>query len=434
MWRLVRRPPRRARQRQFGFRERSERLQSRFRQAIVGLTLLVLVGIVAATPAGRELVRRLTHESRLAARAVVGLPTPREEIDADWSARRRRGVEQASATFARVVDEASDADRRLLRFAGMDRDSALLRWGNYDRILVLPSAVFAPDDHGRSYRLKPNTRSIWLRGLDLTHGMNGFFLVPDTPELPSVLAGTSAKVVPGTGQSTNSWGCRGPEPDLSAPVRGIVLGDSFMQGYFVGDAETPPICLERELKRRLGVGVSVLNTGHLGYSPEQYYHALAEYADRLRPGFVLVAISANDFGEPPDKAGWDEGYYWLDRIDSYCRTRRILCVVSPVPTDHQIDVLRREGTFPVPIADRLSVGSTRYCFPVEDLVDEFVRLRNEPPREGSPSSTNPLYTRHLDDRHLSARGAEVWGRALGRRISGLLEMEKARGLIKNLSR
>ena len=56
-----------------------------------------------------------------------------------------------------------------------------------------------------------------------------------------------------------------------------------MQGLFVGDHQTPVECLKRDLKTRLGGPVEILNTGHLGYSPEQYYYTLIEYAG----GFLL---------------------------------------------------------------------------------------------------------------------------------------------------
>ena len=114
--------------------------------------------------------------------------------------------------------------------------------------------------------------------------MKAYFQVPDTPELAELVKGTGAQIVDGSTQTTNSWGLRGPEPDLAAPWRGIVLGDSYMQGLFVGDHETPVECLKRDLKTRLGGPVEILNTGHLGYSPEQYYY----YADRICP-----AVSAS---------------------------------------------------------------------------------------------------------------------------------------------
>ena len=70
--------------------------------------------------------------------------------------------------------------------------------------------------------------------------------------------------------------------------------------------------------------VELLNTGHLGYSVEQYYFSLVEYAGRFPPQFVVVSIFANDFaGEVNDvlegRGGdWDEGKYWLGRIRDFC--------------------------------------------------------------------------------------------------------------------
>ncbi len=64
--------------------------------------------------------------------------------------------------------------------------------------------------------------------------------------------------------------------------------------------------------------VSVFNTGHIGYSPEQYYHTLLEYFDRFRPDFVLVSVCSNDFGDSasalPGRGDWAEGKSWLNVI------------------------------------------------------------------------------------------------------------------------
>ena len=103
------------------------------------------------------------------------------------------------------------------------------------------------------------------------------------PETADLVKGTGAEIVSGSTQTTNSWGLRGPEPDLKARWRGIVLGDSYMQGLFIGDDQTPTECLKRELKTRLGATVEILNTGHLGYSPEQYYYTLVQYGKRFAP-------------------------------------------------------------------------------------------------------------------------------------------------------
>src|SRR5262249_4333618 len=140
-------------------------------------------------------------------------------------------------------------------------------------------------------------------------------LFPDTPEVRRLAADAGADIIPGRSQTTNSWGFRGGEPDPSAPVRGIVLGDSFMQGFMVGDDDTPPEQLRRFLAAEMGVNVSVLNTGTLGYCPEHYYYTLVECAKRFPPQFVVVGLYSNDFGEDGDvlygKGDWEEEKYWL---------------------------------------------------------------------------------------------------------------------------
>ncbi len=184
-----------------------------------------------------------------------------------------------------------------MRFAGLDPDHALVRWGNFDRTVLLPATVFEADETGRAYRFRPGVHSIWVRNFSVKGPVKAYFQAPDAPELRSLVRLTGASVVEGSTQTTNSWGLRGPEPDLNARYRGIALGDSYMQGLFVADTETPVECLKRDLKKRLKAPVEILNTGHLGYSPEQYYYTLLEYAARFPPQFIIVSFFANDFGD-----------------------------------------------------------------------------------------------------------------------------------------
>ena len=324
--------------------------------------------------------------------------------------------------------------RRLLEYSGLTPSTSVLRWGNFDKVLLLPGTVFAADDLGRSYRMKPNVRSVWLRNVALPRDLAGFFLVPDTPELKRIILGTGAGIVPGSEQTTNSWGCRGPEPDLSAPIKGIVLGDSNMQGLFVGDDQTPPACLARELETRLKKRVSLLNTGHLGYSLEQYARTLEEYGERFPPDFVLLTVCVNDFGDVgpamDGQGDWDETRYWLDRIYQWCRTRGVLCVTSPIPYDYQVTAVRRAGGYPGKFNDLSGSSSLNYVFPIEDLVDEFLRIRSAAKQTGQAVTTNPLYNTHIDDHHFSPVGAEAWAKAVGRRIGALLEWKSLERLPK----
>ncbi len=184
-------------------------------------------------------------------RNALGIPTPRAEIDEAWRRFRLQGIADSRRALPEIYENATPDVQRLMRYAGLDPEHGLLRWGNYDRTLLLPSTVFEADDKGRSYRLRPCVDSIWLRQISPRSGVLMFFLVPDGPELTEAIRGTGAIPVETSRQSTNSWGLRGPEPDLNAPLRGIVLGDSFMQGMFIGDDETPPECLRRDLEERL---------------------------------------------------------------------------------------------------------------------------------------------------------------------------------------
>jgi hypothetical protein len=428
-----------ARQRLFPFRERNARLERRFKWSILVLTVLAVGGIVGGSPTGRYTVRSLAAKAIVAAKQPLGLPPDRAEIDAVVRLKRQRDIELSRESLRKgFAEDTKPAMQGLMRFAGMAPENALLRWGNFNRILLLPSTVFEADDSGRSYRLRPHVRSVWLRLLTIKVGILGFFLVPDTPALRDAIKGTGGVIVSGSEQTTNSWGCRGPEFDTSAPLRGIVLGDSFMQGLFVGDGETPPACLERELERRLNTRVSILNTGHLGYSPEQYYFTLRAYVDRVQPHFVLVSVFANDAGDQFEviqegKGDWEENRYWLDEIQQLCRSRNILCVISPVPAESQVSGTgrRNAGYYQGAVSNITESSSWYFCDPLEEFVDEYLRLIDAMAKKKAPRpNANPLYNGHVGDGHLSIQGSEFWARMLGRRLALLLDQMRESGRLK----
>lgn len=423
-----------ARQRVLPFLERRRRLDRWFKRGIVALTILCATALIAGTKAGRYLSRRVAVTARDGAIRLIGLPPDRAVIDARWRNERLRGVEQASATYRAIYGDVAPELRRLIDYGGLGPDQAVIRWGNYDRILLLPSSAFMPDDSGRSYRLRPHTRSVWLKAIDLPDSrLRGFFLMPDTDELPRLLKGTPGYIVPGSSQTTNSWGCRGPEPELDAPIRGLILGDSNMEGLLVGDQETPPERLRCALAARLRARVSVLNTGVLGYSPEQIYYTLLEYAPRFRPNFVLFSFCPNDFGSAfekhPNPADIEEGQYWLGQILDYCRARNILFVATAVPDESHLTALRLEGHYPGRICDLLPINSLRYCNPMDAFADEHLRLVVELDRKGRRPAHSPLFNGAHSDGHMSAAGAALWGEALAHRLVPLLEGERLHGRI-----
>jgi hypothetical protein len=412
----------------FAFFARERQHERWFKRAIVCATLLAVLVPIVALPKGRYLVAEVASRARKTGRAAIRQPAPRSEIDQDWQRFRLRGITDARRRLHEIYETTAPAYQRLMRYAGMDPDHGLLRWGNFDQTLLLPSSVFEPDDQGRSYRMRPCVDSIWLREVSIQAGLLTFFLVPDLPELGDVIRDTAAIPEPQSKQSTNSWGLRGPEPDLGAAVRGIVLGDSFMQGLFLGEDETPPECLKRDLTARLQKTASILNTGVLGYSAEQYYYSLRAFADRFQPQFVVVSVFANDFGEASAVASgrgdWDEGKYWLDRIKSLCETRGWTCLFVPVPLKDRALGRRKSGHYPGTISNFLNTSAVVFLNPADAFVNSHLDLLIKAERRGERPSGCLLYNEKLGDGHFSALGAEVWAEAVGRRLALLLELKE----------
>jgi hypothetical protein len=395
------------------FLVRAERSERRFKGFILVVTGSLLVILSVATPAGRFGARMAVARGRMAFFWLLRIPPTREAIEARRQLQRGRDVETARAGLAASIPSGSPMGQ-FMRVVRMDPDSALIRWGNYDRTLVLSSALFEADDHGRSYRMKPNTRSIWVIGLSLSKAL-GLFLIPDTAVAREAAEEAGGRVVPESVQTTNSWGCRGPEPD-PAPVRVLVLGDSCMEGALVSDHDAPPARLREHLAAALAAPVSVLNTGHLGYSPEQYYHTLRAFGDRFRPDYVIISICNNDFGDMTNAGNWDEAEYWLDRISELCMRRDWNFLLVPVPEETALLGRRNAAIFPGQVSRIFKRGGIHYVDPLEAFTEAQIRLRNEQNRKRVALSS-PLYNGHLmGDRHFSPLGSDLWARVVARRL------------------
>jgi lysophospholipase L1-like esterase len=424
-WRL--KPHRHQRERLFNFLERRRRHERWFKRSIVCATLLTSIVLPVVLPRGRDLLANLASRARQVGRTALFLGTSRTAVDEDWQRFRRRGIADSQHRLNEIYESTPPGYQALMRYAGLDPGHGLLRWGNYNQTLLLPSTVFEPDDAGRSYRMRPCTDSIWLREVAIQSGALAFFLVPDRPELRELIRATPAIICEDSKQSTNSWGLRGPEPDLDAPVRGIVLGDSFMQGLFVDEQRTPPECLRRDLESRLKTKVSVLNAGVLGYSPEQYYSSLVAFADRFRPQFVVVSVFANDFGEESKvtKGGgdWDEGKYWLDRILSLSQGRGWTCLFVPVPVIDRTIGRRKSGFYPGTISNVLNTSAVYFLNPAEAFANAHLSLLIEGEQRGERPSGCLLYNEKIRDGHFSALGAQVWAETVGLRLALLIDIK-----------
>jgi hypothetical protein len=401
--------------------ERAQVREHRFKIAIVIITVLAILSLLAGTSIGRFGSISLARRLKWAALDALGLPRSRADIEANLKARRALGIERTRATYRDFFEhDASAGLQRILRAAQMAPEEVLLRWANIDWTVILSPQVFEADDSGRAYRMRPHVRSFWLKDHTLSRGLTSFFFLPDSPAVRAAVAEAGAAIMLESYQTTNSWGCRGPEPDAAAPVRILVLGDSFMQGLFVADDQTPAEHLRRFLAARLSQPVSVLNTGHIGYSPEQYAHTLHEYFDRFHPQFVVLSVCPNDFGAGlavlAGKGDWAEAKYWLDDIQQFSRTRLTPCLLVAAPLEIQILSRGNAGYYPGQVAKLWD--ESRFLF--LDLADRFIaehlRLMTERIRAGRRPPTSPLFNGHLRDDHFSPAGAAVWGQTVGRRV------------------
>jgi hypothetical protein len=414
-------------QRQLAFRERAECLDWWFKRAIVLTTLALIALAFAATRAGRDAVQTAVAQGSTAiVRWTTGLEPDDTQRDEARRQRRNRTAEDTRRSLRHFYDTTTPALRRMFDACAMNPETGLIGVGRADNGFLLSSAVFAPDGHGRSYRLRANEESVWLRQVTLIGGPFGLFLVPDTPEARAAAGAAGAIVDETSRQTTNSWGLRGPEPDPGARVRGIALGDSFMMGMFNDDAHTPPLDLEHVLRDAWGTSVSVLNTGHIGYAPEQYYHTLVEYGARFRPHFVVVSVCPNDFGDGDDVLqgrgnDWDEAARWIGEIMQWCRGQMIPCLLVPAPVDRQILGTRKDAYYPGRVSNLFPGSSLAYCNPF----DEFIDAHLEALRDGAPPGRSVLFNHAINDNHFSPHGSRLWAEIVGRRLRLLMKPPEA---------
>ncbi len=395
------------------FAESAEQRERAFKRSIALFTTLAITGLIAGTATGRNTALMIVKKGQVLVERFVGLPHDRSADEREILAERLKNAASARQSLAKMTTPHS-AMEKFLQAAGMDARSALIRWGNVDRSIVLSSAVFEPDDR-RAYRLKPGVRSIWVVGVSLRDAV-AMFLVPDTPEARDSAGPVGGVVVPESVQTTSSWGCRGPEPDVTAPVRVIVLGDSMMQGALVGDQDTPPARLEGILARALKTRVSVLNTGHIGYSLEQYDQTLRAFGDRFDPHYVIISVSQNDFADLNDPATWSEGEAWLERIADLCRSKSWPFLFVPAADEFAVLGAKNLDKFQGQFCRIMKYGAINYVDPMPVFTDALLRLKNDAERGGS-SVRDPLYNLHLlGDRHYSPLGSDLWARIVARRM------------------
>lgn len=95
----------------------------------------------------------------------------------------------------------------------------------------------------------------------------------------------------------NSRGLRGPERDYGKPpgvTRVLLLGDSFVEGYTVGEEALVSTVLEARLNASSGSPYEVINGGTHGYGTDQEYLFFLEEGRRYQPDVVVLFFYSND--------------------------------------------------------------------------------------------------------------------------------------------
>jgi len=87
---------------------------------------------------------------------------------------------------------------------------------------------------------------------------------------------------------------------------------------------------------------------------------------------------------------------------------------------------RRQDHYQCRVAEIFPFNTIFFVDPLEDFVNEHLRLTNEGARRGERPSESPLFNGKYHDGHFSAAGSEVWARALGRRLALLFDREQLR--------
>jgi hypothetical protein len=173
-----------------------------------------------------------------------------------------------------------------------------------------------------------------------------------------------------------------------------------------------------------------LNTGHLGYSPEQYYYTLVEYGRRFPPQFVVVSMFANDFGGDVEavlqgSGDTEEARYWLWRIREYCLERNAHFLVVPAPWVKQIEEPQLAGFYPGRFSNVLEATGLEYLDPIDDFVNAFLADSLALKKAEKHPTGNPLFNGRVGDAHFSAEGCRVWAKAVGRRLELVIEKQLA---------
>jgi hypothetical protein len=100
----------------------------------------------------------------------------------------------------------------------------------------------------------------------------------------------------------NDWAMRDRPRSIERPsgirFRSVIVGDSFVEGFFV--SSPLPARMEYIWNDNGQTGMEAIDVGVSGTGPRQYYYRIRDFAIRLKPDVIVVVMCAtNDFISAP---------------------------------------------------------------------------------------------------------------------------------------
>lgn len=209
----------------------------------------------------------------------------------------------------------------------------------------LSKALYQPEEMegAAKYAHKPGVRKL-LFALRVWGGHIESYETPDTPRIRELLGRVGPLYLSSATYDAAGFRNTGASPDPALePV--LFLGDSFADGYGVGDAEAFPAVFGR-LARDAGFGRPV-NAAVNGYGPVEELHAYDKAVRNLgKPRLVVLQHFPNDVfvdydavvrGEFPDKDRlWAEHDAAFRRLSARLRADGVPLLVAAVPPKGQV--------------------------------------------------------------------------------------------------
>jgi len=142
----------------------------------------------------------------------------------------------------------------------------------------------------------------------------------------------------------NQFGFRGQPFNSESPTNIILLGDSQVETSHKL-SEMPERYLSDALGKRIGSVPNVISIGSWGWGTDQQYLALKEHIDVIKPAYVVLWFTTNDYLDNARSMGFVglKPTFWLTEGELQGPTHEFLEKLEAEDTLKSIRVLRRNG-------------------------------------------------------------------------------------------